>query len=66
MFAALSSKRRAHLGKALLAACRRGLPDTRDADYDLGAVMRPTPNSYRDAERHHRSTSSPDAAARHA
>ncbi|MEO3937389.1 hypothetical protein V3N99_11610 [Dermatophilaceae bacterium Soc4.6] len=32
-----------HLGRSFLAACRRGLPDTRDTEYGLGAVTRPSP-----------------------
>jgi hypothetical protein len=40
MFAVLSTRPSTRLGHALLAAYRRGLPDTRDTDFGLGAVIR--------------------------
>ena len=40
MFAHLHSTRSTRLGHALLAAYRRGLPDTRDTDYGVGPVIR--------------------------
>ena len=64
MFAALSSKRRAHLRHALLAAYRRGLPDTRDTSYGLGVVIRPTWEPHGDAVRPDRSQASSAAATR--
>jgi hypothetical protein len=48
MFVHLPSARPARLGHALLAACRRGLPDTRDTEFGLGAVIRPDRVQQRD------------------
>ena len=38
-----------------MAACRRGLPDTRDTDYGLGAVIRPARDQHRTAVNAHAS-----------
>ena len=51
MFAHLPSTRSSRFGHALLAAYRRGLPDTRDTDYGLGAVIRPGRHQHLDAVR---------------
>ena len=51
MFAHLHTARPARFGHALLAAYRRGLPDTRDTDFGLGPVIRPARHQHLDAVR---------------
>ena len=51
MFAHHPTTRSTRFGHALLAAYRRGLPDTRDTAYGLGAVIRSGSAQHLDAVR---------------
>jgi hypothetical protein len=51
MFAHLHTPHPARLRHALLAAYRRGLPDTRDTEFGLGPVIRPGRHQHLDAVR---------------